>query len=120
MRCTKPGATWKPCPSTQRRSVRDVRVFLCFGRCALAAHARLSRTCVVCPCLLFAADADGSDPTFYANRAAVLVQLHRHAEAVRDCERAVALKPGYTRAWVRLASAQQALGLFDAAANSFT
>lgn len=64
-------------------------------------------------------DADDSDPTFYANRAAVLVQLNRHAEAVRDCERAVALKPGYTRAWVRLASAQQAMGDFGAASKSF-
>ncbi|XP_058095621.1 TPR repeat-containing thioredoxin TTL1-like isoform X2 [Magnolia sinica] len=48
-----------------------------------------------------------------SNRAAALIALGRLAEAVRECEEAVRLDPGYGRAHQRLASLHLRLGLVE-------
>ncbi|WKA12005.1 hypothetical protein VitviT2T_029446 [Vitis vinifera] len=47
---------------------------------------------------------------YHSNRAAALTGLHRLPEAVRECEEAVRLDPGYWRAHQRLASLYRRLG----------
>ena len=48
--------------------------------------------------------------TFFANRAACHAKLGEHPNVVEDCTAALALQPDYTKALLRRAVAQEALG----------
>jgi tetratricopeptide (TPR) repeat protein len=54
-----------------------------------------------------------------SNRAAVLTLLARHEDALADCRRALALQPGYAKAWGRLGTAYFHLGLPHEAVRAF-
>ena len=46
---------------------------------------------------------------YHSNRAACLLHLHRYEEAISDCNIAILLNPKYTKAFLRRASANEAL-----------
>lgn len=53
---------------------------------------------------------DGSQPSYYANRAAAWLMLGAPKEALQDCEAALALDPKHVRSHIRLAKALLDLG----------
>lgn len=62
---------------------------------------------------------DDKNAVLYCNRAACHLALIAYLEAIRDAEKAIALDPAYSKAWARLASAQDSLELFAPAIKSW-
>ncbi|GLE02548.1 hypothetical protein PINS_up011386 [Pythium insidiosum] len=56
---------------------------------------------------------------YYANYAAALMYLGRYSEVIDNCEKAIALKPSYVKAYSRMGNAQIHLKDFDGAIESF-
>jgi len=56
---------------------------------------------------------------YYCNRAAAYCHLNEYAEAVADCEAAVALQPDYVKAYSRLGLANFFLGNYGGAVNAY-
>lgn len=57
---------------------------------------------------------------YYCNRAAAYCYLNEYADAVADCEAAVALAPDYVKAYSRLGLAYFFLGNFEKAVEAYT
>lgn len=58
-------------------------------------------------------------PGFYGNRAAALARLNRHAEAIQDCDSAVAIDPTYSKGYGRKGMSLKALGRLDEARAAY-
>jgi tetratricopeptide (TPR) repeat protein len=56
---------------------------------------------------------------YLCNRAACFLALKRHADAERDCSEAVTLDPSYVKAYMRRATAHEALEQFVAAHTDY-
>ncbi|KAJ0399820.1 hypothetical protein P43SY_008126 [Pythium insidiosum] len=56
---------------------------------------------------------------YYANYAAALMYLGRYSDVIDNCEKAIALKPSYVKAYSRMGNAQIHLKDFDGAIESF-
>ncbi|KAI0042858.1 hypothetical protein FA95DRAFT_511504 [Auriscalpium vulgare] len=63
---------------------------------------------------------DGANAVFYSNRAACHLALTAYGKARDDATKATELDPGFSKAWGRLATAQDALGQPAAAAAAWT
>ncbi|WCJ24819.1 TPR repeat-containing thioredoxin TTL4 [Euphorbia peplus] len=61
-----------------------------------------------------------NNAAYRSNRAAALTAIGRFGEAVKECEEAVRLDPGFARAHHRLASLYLRLGLVEIAQHSFS
>ncbi|KAJ7361328.1 hypothetical protein DFH08DRAFT_768216 [Mycena albidolilacea] len=56
---------------------------------------------------------DPENAVLYANRAATSLSMKEFLDAAGDAEKATKLDPKYAKAWARLASASQGLGVWD-------
>lgn len=57
------------------------------------------------------------EPALYSNRAAAYLNILRCTEAIQDCEEAIRLDPGFTKAYLRAAKAKLHKGDFAGAMN---
>lgn len=55
------------------------------------------------------------DPSFYGNRAAAYLMLNRFQDSLADCQAAIRLDPGFTKAYFRAARSYIALGQLERA-----
>ncbi|THH15780.1 hypothetical protein EW146_g4753 [Bondarzewia mesenterica] len=62
---------------------------------------------------------DGQNAVLYSNRAACNLALKAYVKATEDGEKATELDPAYSKAWARLASAQDALEVLEPAIKSW-
>ncbi|THH15972.1 hypothetical protein EW146_g4600 [Bondarzewia mesenterica] len=62
---------------------------------------------------------DRQNAVLYSNRAACNLALKAYLEAIEDSEKATELDPSYSKAWARLASAQDALEVLGPAIKSW-
>ncbi|POO00117.1 N-terminal acetyltransferase A, auxiliary subunit [Trema orientale] len=61
-----------------------------------------------------------NNAVYYCNRAAAYTQVHKYAEAVRDCFRSIEIDPNYSKAYSRLGLAYYAQGNYgDAIGKGF-
>ncbi|CAG8823253.1 14163_t:CDS:2, partial [Gigaspora rosea] len=67
-----------------------------------------------------AIDLDPNSPTFYTNRAAALMMLKRPKDALKDCDKALVLDPTSTKALLRGAKCNFALGNLTEAERLYT
>eukprot|EP00128_Syssomonas_multiformis_P004931 Colp12_sorted_trinity150504_noHs@19569 len=58
-------------------------------------------------------------PVYYANRAAAYSKLNEHQKAVDDCQEAVKLDPGYSKAYSRMGLAHFSLGQYEQSLSSY-
>ena len=66
-----------------------------------------------------AIDIDGTNATFYNNRANAFKELSRLSEASADYEKAIKLKPDYAEAFYNQGNVLQGLGEFDKAIHAY-
>ncbi|KDQ56989.1 hypothetical protein JAAARDRAFT_194178 [Jaapia argillacea MUCL 33604] len=57
-----------------------------------------------------AIDQDPTNAILYANRTACSLNLQKYFDCADDCRKAIEIDPGYSKAWGRLATAQDAIG----------
>lgn len=74
------------------------------------AHFAAGRFVEAIECYTLAMNAAPRMAVLPANRAMALLKLRRYAEAEADCSAAIALDGGYTKAYLRRASARMELG----------
>ncbi|KAI9906353.1 hypothetical protein PsorP6_016390 [Peronosclerospora sorghi] len=60
-----------------------------------------------------------SSHIYHSNLAAVLMYLGKYTEVIEHCEKSIALKPGFVKAYSRMGNAQLQLKDFDGAIESF-
>ena len=53
-------------------------------------------------CYTKALGLDSSNAVYYSNRAAAYSKLEDHVRAIQDCEQAVGIDPGYSKAYGRM------------------
>jgi len=70
-------------------------------------------------CYTQAINIDNNNPVYYCNRAAAFSRLEDHESALADCETAVTLDPGYSKAHGRKGLVHSALGEHKEAALCF-
>lgn len=64
-------------------------------------------------------DADDVAATLRANRAACLLRLGKHRQAIEECDAALELDPSYVKVYLRRASAREALGEVEEALEDY-
>ena len=62
---------------------------------------------------------DGVAATYRANRAACLLRLGKHRQAIEDCDAALEIDPSYVKVYLRRASAREALGEVEEALEDY-
>ncbi|GJE87837.1 TPR-like protein [Phanerochaete sordida] len=66
-----------------------------------------------------AIEVNGRDATLYANRAACSIAMKKYMDSAYDSQQAVALDPGYTKAWARLGTSLRNIGRYEDSVAAF-